>query len=92
MRPCRGMGAVSPSKMPKAKTITRKDNPNKVTKFASGGKAHPADIDGGYFVRAAAKYGLDTDDNEVLNKIVRLVTKGESVDAAAKQVAEEMAV
>ena len=34
----RGMGAISPSKMPKAKTITRKDDPNKVEVFAEGGK------------------------------------------------------
>lgn len=37
MRPCRGMGAVNPSKMPKAKTITRKDNPNDVEYFSEGG-------------------------------------------------------
>jgi hypothetical protein len=34
----RGMGAISPSKMPKAKTIERKDDPNKVEVFAEGGK------------------------------------------------------
>jgi hypothetical protein len=32
------MGAMSPSKMPKAKTITRKDDPNEVTMYAKGGK------------------------------------------------------
>jgi hypothetical protein len=32
------MGAMSPSKMPKAKTITRKDDPNEVTMYARGGK------------------------------------------------------
>ena len=31
------MGAMAPSKMPKAKTITRKDDPNKVETFAKGG-------------------------------------------------------
>ena len=31
------MGAIAPSKMPKAKTITRKDDPNKVEVFADGG-------------------------------------------------------
>jgi len=35
----RGMGAIRPSKMPKAKTITRKDDPNKVTMFKSGGES-----------------------------------------------------
>lgn len=33
----RGMGAVLPSKMPKKRTITRKDDPNKVGVFAAGG-------------------------------------------------------
>ncbi len=39
MRPSRGMGAMNPSKMPKAKTITRKDNPNKVKMYAKGGES-----------------------------------------------------
>jgi len=38
MRPSRGMGAIAPSKMPKAKTIKRKDNPDDVTMYAEGGK------------------------------------------------------
>ena len=37
MMPSRGMGAVMDSKMPKAKTITRKDDPNKVEMFKRGG-------------------------------------------------------
>jgi hypothetical protein len=36
------MGAISPSKMPKAKTIERKDDPNKVTMYAEGGKVNAA--------------------------------------------------
>jgi hypothetical protein len=31
------MGAIRASKMPKAKTITRKDDPNEVTYYAKGG-------------------------------------------------------
>ena len=31
------MGAIAPSKMPKAKTITRKDDPNDVTMYKKGG-------------------------------------------------------
>lgn len=42
MRPSRGMGAISPSKMPKAKTIKRKDNPDDVTMYAEGGKVNAA--------------------------------------------------
>ena len=38
----RGMGAIAPSKMPKAKTITRKDDPNKVEMYAEGGKVNAA--------------------------------------------------
>ena len=40
MRSSRGMGAMNPSKMPKAKAITRKDNPDKVEMYAKGGKAN----------------------------------------------------
>ena len=39
MRPSRGMGAINPSKMPKAKTIKRKDKPQDVTMFAQGGES-----------------------------------------------------
>ena len=37
MMASRGMGAIRASKMPKAKTITRKDDPNKVEVFKKGG-------------------------------------------------------
>ena len=33
----RGMGNISPSKMPGKKTITRKDDPNKVEVYKKGG-------------------------------------------------------
>lgn len=36
MRPSRGMGDIAPSKMPKGKTIKRKDS-NKVTMYKKGG-------------------------------------------------------
>jgi hypothetical protein len=35
--PSRGMGDMRPSKMPKARTITRKDDPDKVEMFSGGG-------------------------------------------------------
>ncbi|MBT9165475.1 MAG: hypothetical protein DDT25_00120 [Chloroflexi bacterium] len=38
MRPSRGMGAIRPSKMPKAKKVIRKDNPDVVDVYARGGK------------------------------------------------------
>ena len=42
MMASRGMGAIAPSKMPKDKTIKRKDDPNKVEVFADGGKVNAA--------------------------------------------------
>lgn len=38
MRPSRGMGDMKASKMPKGKTIIRKDKPQDVTMYADGGK------------------------------------------------------
>ena len=38
MRASRGMGDIRPSKMPKAKTVVRKDNPNDVEVYKKGGK------------------------------------------------------
>ena len=42
------MGAINPSKMPKAKTITRKDDPNQVTMYAEGGKVSKVNEAGNY--------------------------------------------
>ena len=42
MMASRGMGDIAPSKMPKAKTITRKDDPNKVKVFKEGGSVNAA--------------------------------------------------
>jgi hypothetical protein len=42
------MGAVAPSKMPKAKTIKRKDNPQDVTMYAEGGKVSRVNEAGNY--------------------------------------------
>ncbi len=39
MMASRGMGDINPSKMPKAKTVTRKDDPNKVKVFKKGGES-----------------------------------------------------
>jgi hypothetical protein len=43
------MGDMKPSKMPKAKTIRRKDNPDDVTMYAKGGKTS------GKFIQKAIK-------------------------------------
>jgi putative N-acetylmannosamine-6-phosphate epimerase len=38
MMASRGMGNISPSKMPKGKKVVRKDNPNDVEVYKEGGK------------------------------------------------------
>jgi len=38
MMASRGMGNISPSKMPKGKKVVRKDNPNDVEVYKAGGK------------------------------------------------------
>lgn len=48
MRSSRGMGAINPSKMPKAKKITRKDNPDVVDMYAEGGKTSSVNKAGNY--------------------------------------------
>jgi hypothetical protein len=48
MRASRGMGAINPSKMPKAKKITRKDNPDVVDMYAEGGKTSSVNKAGNY--------------------------------------------
>jgi len=48
MRPSRGMGAIAPSKMPKARTIKRKDNPQDVTMYAKGGEVSRVNEAGNY--------------------------------------------
>ena len=48
MMASRGMGAIAPSKMPKAKTITRKDDPNKVSMYAEGGSTSKVNAAGNY--------------------------------------------
>jgi hypothetical protein len=42
MMASRGMGDISPSKMPKGKKVTRKDKPNEVEMYADGGKVNAA--------------------------------------------------
>ena len=48
MRSSRGMGAINPSKMPKTKKITRKDNPDVVDMYAEGGKTSSVNKAGNY--------------------------------------------
>lgn len=48
MRASRGMGAINPSKMPKGKVITRKDNPDQVDFYKEGGKVSKVNEAGNY--------------------------------------------
>jgi hypothetical protein len=48
MRASRGMGAVMPSKMPKGKVVTRKDNPDQVDFYKKGGKVSKVNEAGNY--------------------------------------------
>lgn len=62
------MGAISPSKMPKGKTIYRRDNPDEVSLYKKGGKVSKVNEAGNYTkpglrkrivsqVKAAATHG-----------------------------------
>ena len=42
------MGVIAPSKMPKARTIKRKDNPQDVTMYAEGGEVSRVNEAGNY--------------------------------------------
>jgi len=58
MMPSRGMGAVRPSKMPKAKTIKRKDNPDEVTMYAEGGKVESRVNEAGNYTKPGKRKQL----------------------------------
>lgn len=58
MMPSRGMGAVRPSKMPKAKTIRRKDNPDEVTMYAEGGKVKSRVNEAGNYTKPSLRKRL----------------------------------
>lgn len=52
------MGAIRPSKMPKAKTVVRKDNPNDVTMYAKGGKAESRVNEAGNYTKPGMRKQL----------------------------------
>ena len=54
----RGMGAIRASKMPKAKTITRKDNPNKVKVFKEGGEVKSRVNEAGNYTKPGMRKSL----------------------------------
>ena len=67
MRPSRGMGAMNPSKMPKAKTIRRKDKPTDVELFSKGGESK---------VNQAGNYTKPGMRKALFNKIKASATQG----------------
>ena len=58
MMASRGMGAIRSSKMPKAKTITRKDDPNKVTVYKDGGKVESRVNEAGNYTKPGMRKSL----------------------------------
>jgi hypothetical protein len=54
----RGMGVIAPSKMPKAKTIKRKDNPNDVTVYEKGGKVKSRVNEAGTYTKPGMRKAL----------------------------------
>ena len=52
------MGAVKSSKMPKAKTIKRKDNPDEVTMYAEGGKVESRVNEAGNYTKPSMRKRL----------------------------------
>ena len=64
MRPSRGMGAISPSKMPGGKKKARRDNTD-FTQFAEGGK-----------VNAAGNYTKPSLRKRILSQVKAAATQG----------------
>ena len=58
MMPSRGMGAIRSSKMPKAKTIERTDDPNEVTLYKDGGKVKSRVNEAGNYTKPGMRKSL----------------------------------
>jgi hypothetical protein len=54
----RGMGAIRASKMPKAKTIRRKDDPDEVTMYAKGGEVKSRVNEAGVYTKPDMRKSL----------------------------------
>jgi hypothetical protein len=63
------MGDMNPSKMPKAKTVVRKDSPNKIEMFAEGGKTKST-------VNAAGNYTKPEMRKRIFNSVKAAATAG----------------
>lgn len=58
MMASRGMGAISPSKMPKKKVIQRKDDPNDVDMYAKGGTTKSRVNEAGVYTKPGMRKSL----------------------------------
>ena len=58
MRPSRGMGDMKASKMPKPKTIVRKDKPQDVTMYAKGGTTKSRVNEAGVYTKPGMRKSL----------------------------------
>jgi len=78
MMASRGMGAMAPSKMPKGKTITRKDDPNKVEMYKKGGKVGCGchDMAEGGGVNAAGNYTKPGLRKKIVSQVKAAATQG----------------
>jgi hypothetical protein len=78
MMASRGMGAMAPSKMPKGKTITRKDDPNKVEMYKKGGKVGCGchDMAEGGGVNAAGNYTKPSLRKKIVSQVKAAATQG----------------
>jgi hypothetical protein len=63
------MGGMDPGKMPKAKTVVRKDSPNKIEMFAEGGKTKST-------VNAAGNYTKPEMRKRIFNSVKAAATAG----------------
>jgi len=84
MRPSRGMGDINPSKMPGKKTITRKDDPNKVAMYKRGGKVKKFDEGGETLAEKArqqiAEYQNSGADNSMQSDFTPVINGGGAGD------------
>ena len=80
----RGMGDIAPSKMPKAKTVTRKHDPNKVAMYKRGGKVKKFDEGGETLAEKArqqiAEYQNNQSDDSTQSSLMPIVNAGGAGD------------
>lgn len=74
MRPSRGMGAISPSKMPGKKVIKRKDKPQDVDMYAEGGETKSKVNQAGNYTQPGKRKALF---NQIKNSAVQGTAAGQ---------------